>query len=83
MNMRRLVRINGNMWGNTLADAYGLASVYSDDRLELVHCDKPTGKTAAVRFLYPQLGKMADAPRPERLKRLAELMTGQYFREVA
>jgi len=51
-----------NDW--TLADAYGLAAVYSDDRLELVHCDKPTGKTAAVRFLYPQLGQMGDAPRP-------------------
>jgi len=64
-----------NDW--TLADAYGLAAVYSDERLELVHCDKPTGKTAAVRFLYPQLGQIGDVPRPERLKRLAELMTGK------
>ena len=35
-----------NDW--TLADAYGLAAVYSDETLELVHCDKPTGKSATT-----------------------------------
>lgn len=64
-----------NDW--TLADAYGLASVYSDQELEMVHCDKPTGKKAAMKFLYPELGDMdGKAPKAERLKRLAELMTG-------
>ena len=63
-----------NTW--TLADAYGLASVYSDKPLELVECDKPTGKTALVKFIYPELGTIdASAPRPERLKRLAEIVT--------
>ena len=63
-----------NDW--TLADAYGLASVFSDEPLELVLCDKPLGKSAQVRFLYPQLGSLdAKAPRPERLKRLAEVVT--------
>src|SRR5213076_3069968 len=42
----------------TLADAYGMAAVYSDDALELVHCDKPTGKIASPRFLYSQLGSL-------------------------
>ena len=44
-----------NDW--SLSDAYGLAAVYADAPLELVHCDKPTGKLAAMRFLYPELGK--------------------------
>jgi hypothetical protein len=65
-----------NDWA--LADAYGMAAVYSDDPLELVHCDKPTGKKAAMRFLYPELGKMdPDSPKAERLARFAELMTSK------
>ena len=63
-----------NDWA--LADAYGLAAVYSDQKLELVHCDKPTGKTAAPRFLYPEIGALDPSlPRAERLKRLAEIIT--------
>lgn len=60
----------------TLADAYGLAAVYSDDALELVHCDKPTGKIASPRFLYSQLGALpAGTSRPQRLAALARLIT--------
>ena len=60
----------------TLADAYGLAAVFSDTPLELVLCDKPTGQIAQAKFLYPQLGAIDPAlPKPERLKRFAELMT--------
>lgn len=63
-----------NDW--SLADAYGLAAVYADGPMELVHCDKPTGKMAAMRFLYPEIGGMdANAPKAERLKRLAEIVT--------
>ena len=63
-----------NDWA--LSDAYGLAAVYSDETLELVHCDKPTGKKAALRFLYPEIGAMdASAPKAERTKRLAEIVT--------
>jgi hypothetical protein len=63
-----------NDW--SLADAYGLAAVYSDEKLELVHCDKPTGKTAAPRFLYPEIGGLdPELPRADRLKRLAEIIT--------
>ena len=63
-----------NDW--SLADAYGLAAVYSDETLELVHCDKPTGKKAALRFLYPEIGAMdPSAPKADRLKRLAEIVT--------
>lgn len=51
-----------NDW--TLADAYGLASVYSNDVLEMFKCDKPTGKKAGVKFIFPQLGEINAGPRP-------------------
>ena len=61
----------------TLADAYGMAAVYADQPLEMVHCDKPTGQIAKPSFLYPQLGTIDPAaPKADRLKRFAELMTG-------
>src|SRR6185295_18640063 len=60
-----------NDW--SLADSYGLASVFEDSPLELVHCDKPTGKVAAVKFLYPELGDVdAKAERPVRQAQLAQ-----------
>jgi mono/diheme cytochrome c family protein len=60
----------------TLADAYGLAGIYSDGALEMVHCDKPTGKRAALKFLYPELGAIdPKAGKAARLKRLAEVIT--------
>jgi mono/diheme cytochrome c family protein len=59
-----------------LADAYGLAGVYADGPLEMVHCDKPTGKVAAPRFIYPQLGEVsASTNRADRLAQLARLIT--------
>ena len=62
-----------NDWA--LADCYGLAAVYTDDKLELVRCDKPQGKTAAVRFPYPEIGAIdASLDRGARAQRLAELM---------
>jgi hypothetical protein len=63
-----------NDW--TLADAYGLAGIYSDGPLEMVHCDKPTGKNAPLRFIYPQLGEIdPQADQSARLKQLAQLIT--------
>ncbi len=60
----------------TLADSYGLASVYAEEPLEMVRCDKPTGKFATLKFLYPELGLIsADKPRAERLEELANLIT--------
>ncbi len=61
----------------TLADAYGLAGIYSDGALEMVRCDKPTGKTAPLKFLYPELGTIdPKADKAARLKCLAEIITG-------
>ena len=65
-----------NDW--TLADAYGLAGVYAEEPLEMVHCDKPTGQVAPLRFLYPELGEIQpQSSREERLRQLADLMTGE------
>ncbi len=58
-----------------LADAYGLASVYADEPLELVRCDKPTGAIAERKFLFPQLGPLnASTNKAERLASLARLI---------
>jgi hypothetical protein len=60
----------------TLEDSYGLAAVYSDGPLELVRCDKPQGKKAEAKFLFPQIGSIdPNAPKAERMRRLAELLT--------
>jgi cytochrome c5 len=63
-----------NDW--TLADAYGVAGIYNDGPLEMVHCDKPTGKVAAIKFIYQQLGDIdPKADKAARLKQLADLIT--------
>lgn len=65
-----------NDW--SLADAYGVAAIYSDEQLELVHCDKPTGKVAAPSSLYPQLGDLdAKLDRSGRMARFADILTGK------
>jgi mono/diheme cytochrome c family protein len=60
-----------------LADAYGLASIYADRPLEMVECDRPIGKTAAMKFLYSELGSIDPAsPRNVRLNELMHAMVG-------
>jgi mono/diheme cytochrome c family protein len=59
-----------------LADAYGMAGIFAEKPLETVRCDQPTGEVAAIKFLYPELGAIAaDAPREERARQLAALLT--------
>jgi len=59
-----------------LTDSYGLAAIYSREPLEIHRCDVPTGKTAVAYFLFSELGSVdPQAPREERLAKLAELMT--------
>lgn len=61
-----------------LSDAYGLAGIYADGPLEMVLCDKPTGKTAPLKFLFPELGSVdAAAPKTNRLAQLANLITSR------
>jgi hypothetical protein len=62
----------------TLADSYGLAAVYATNDLKIAECDKPTGRTAKVKFLYPELGDIElGLPREERMKRLAEILSSK------
>ena len=42
-----------------LADAYGLASFFSDAPLDVYRCDKLTGAKAALKFIYPELGNVS------------------------
>ncbi len=70
-----------------LSEAYGLAAIFADKPLELYRCDKPTGKMASPRWIFPELGDIdAKAPKAERLKQLAGLMThpqnGRFTRTV-
>jgi mono/diheme cytochrome c family protein len=62
----------------TLADAYGMASVFSDERLEMFQCDKPTGHKATAKFLYPEIGDIQpDAPQAQKRRQLAEILTSK------
>jgi hypothetical protein len=63
-----------NDW--TLDDSYGLAGIFSETPLEVHRCDKPMGRFAPQKFLYPELGTIdPKAPRPERLAQLAKAIT--------
>jgi hypothetical protein len=70
-----------------LKDAYGLASFFSEDPLELVRCDVKLGQFAAPKFLYPALGGVdAIASLPERRAAAARLFTspenGRFARTI-
>jgi mono/diheme cytochrome c family protein len=59
-----------------LSDAYGFANVFSDQPLEIYRCDLPTGKQAATKFLFPQLGEIhATTNKTDRLADLARVLT--------
>lgn len=70
----------------TLDQAYGFASIFADEPLELNRCDKPIGKIAKVNFLYPELGSVEAETLQERLFKLAEVMinkqNGRLYRTI-
>ncbi len=60
----------------TLDEAYGLAAIYSSTPLEIHRCDKPVGRQATAKWLFPEIGDInPKAPQPERMQQLAALMT--------
>ena len=70
-----------------LEEAYSLAAIYSAQPMQIHRCDKPIGKQAEAKWLFPELGQIdAAAPREERLKQLAALMThpdnGRFTRTI-
>jgi hypothetical protein len=71
-----------------LDDAYGLAAVIAERPLEVHRCDKPQGRKAAARFLWPQLGTIdVTRPRARQLEQLAGLVNhpdnGRFGRTIA
>src|SRR5262249_45067008 len=55
-----------------------LAGIYAEAPLEMVECDRPTGHTAPMKFLYAKLGTIdAKATRAARLQQLATVITGR------
>lgn len=73
--------------GWKLEDAYGLAAILSDRPLEIHRCDKPTGKIAQPRFVWPELGTIdPQLPTAKRLEQLSKLMThshnGRFSRTI-
>ncbi|MBM81307.1 MAG: hypothetical protein CMJ78_12050 [Planctomycetaceae bacterium] len=70
-----------------LEEAYNLAAIYADKPLELNRCDKPIGVMATPKWMFPKIGQVdPKAPKTERLKQLADLMThkenGRFTRTV-
>jgi hypothetical protein len=71
-----------------LDDSYGLAAIIADKPLPEFRCDKPTGRTAGPKFLFPELGAIDPAaPKAKRLEQLATLVThpdnGRFTRTIA
>jgi len=63
-----------NHW--KLDQAYRLASFFSPTNLEMHRCDKATGTKVAPKFLFPDLGGVADnADLPTRHRTVAHLVT--------
>jgi hypothetical protein len=59
-----------------LAEAWNLAACFTEQALEIQHCDKPTGKAAAPKFLFAEVGTLpADAPMEVRRDAVAVLAT--------
>ena len=59
-----------------LADSFGLASMFSEEPLELVRCDVALGKKASPKFLFPELGRIPGGlPLAERQKIVARMFT--------
>lgn len=70
-----------------LEEAYGLAAIYASRPLEIHRCDRPIGQQAGAKWLFPELGEVdAAAPKEERLRQLAALMThsdnGRFTRTI-
>ncbi|WP_409013600.1 DUF1549 domain-containing protein [Dyadobacter sp. CY312] len=70
-----------------LEDAYAFANIFADTLLEINRCDKPTGKIAGTRNLFPELGEISiNESTEKRLRQLADLLVqpkdGRLYRTV-
>jgi hypothetical protein len=63
-----------NKW--KLREAYGMASFFAPQNLEMHRCDKGTGKVVSPKFLFPDLGDVsADADQEARCRAVARMVT--------
>lgn len=73
-----------NRW--KLRDTYGLAGMFSDDKLELVRCDVPLGKAAEPKFPFEGISVKFDATLASRRSAAAEWFTsdqnGRFARTI-
>src|SRR5262245_66690424 len=65
-----------------------MAAVIADRPLEVHRCDKPQGRTASPRFLFPDLGDVDPRlPKVKRMEQVAKLVThpdnGRLSRTIA
>jgi len=70
-----------------LADSYAFANIFADTLLEINRCDKPTGKIAGTKMLFPELGEISvNASTEKRLRELADFLVqpkdGRLYRTV-
>lgn len=70
-----------------LEQSYAFANIFADSLLEINHCDKPTGKMAGRKILFPELGEISvDASTEKRLRQLADFLVqpkdGRLYRTV-
>ncbi len=70
-----------------LEDSYAFANIFADTLLEINRCDKPTGKMAGTKMLYPELGEISiDASTEQRLRQLADNLVkpedGRLYRTI-
>lgn len=73
-----------NRW--KLRDTYGLAAMFSNDKLELVRCDVPTGRYAEPRFPFEGIDIKFGESLESRRRAVAEWITsprnGRYARTI-
>lgn len=72
----------------TMADTWGLASVYSEKPLEAIRCEMPQGVYPPPAFIFPEVGQIDPKHSvAQRREKLAELVTsprnGRFARTVA
>lgn len=70
-----------------LADAYAFANIFSEDRLEINRCDKPTGKYANTKLLWQNFGTIdSTVTRAKKLEQMANALVqptnGRMYRTV-
>lgn len=62
----------------TMEDAWGLASIYTEEPLEAFRCEIPTGTKPVPKFLFQEVGQIDPAASTaERRQRFAELITAR------